>query len=1183
MRLQLFLKKHWPLLLFVFIDLILFARNYVPGTFVVGWDNLLPELNLPLNIQRSFWGVWQEYRGLGLLDGMSHTANLVYYLLLTPLVATFPQNLVRYTAIFLTHLLGLFGMWQLAKTEVFKNDKNPTLPTLATTLFYGFNIGVIQMFYVPYETFTFHFAFLPWLTLFLTRYLRRGSKRDLLILFLTSVLATPQAHVPTVWLVYAFSAAVISLYFLVTDRFKTWKRVFAAGLIVLIANSFWLAPYAVAAIKMSPTILSSKFYQMTSQEVALRNEAFGDLPNVLMFKGFLFDFPNHDRSFNNSWTMPIWREHFASPATIAVAALWLAIMLIGAVKIIKRRDQLSIPILLIFLIVFALLGSRIPIISDVTLAIRAHIPFFDQLFRFAFTKFEIMFAFCSSILFGWGIMVLTRDMRKPLLTSAILILAAAWYVYPAFNDQFIYPELKNTIPQPYFELWKFFDHQPATERVAILPRTNFWVWEDYTWNARGSGFMWFGLPQPLMTQAFDPWSSQNEQYFWEIRQAQLQNDPQKLSDILQKYQIKWLIVDESLTPTLPGLKELINKTPQVTKSQQYGFLTVYNVTTQSSPPVPPLRPLQALATNKAQTDLPYKISEDETKFKLTATFHSATASAMLTLPNFTTVETTTPVQLTGQIKNGQPVITVKYLLPEVSLNSHPLISPIPPITLKLLSATEPLIIGLNNQDFYTWTPSTTETTLGTTLLNNKDGNTLDVYSAQSLWNSAPATQLASQAFNCGATNIDSAVSKFAIGQDLILNSQAASTCAGFVLKLPKSLYDRDVLYETNFTYRSQTDETPKYCLASQEVSHCFNLQNRRQYGFSSDTKGFVDFAEANFHSDLTPAFSFILEAGGSNAKTITYGSPKLVAHQKLQSFNLTTIPTSATSRTVNLETNNTLEATIYKTQGQAAIIDPIANNLFTTHPTGCADFPTFKDGYLTQEKTAAGLTFATKKSLSCQNFGYPNAADGTGYLFKVNAVNSNIHALPLKITLTNADNKTTLLETYLSSGTNYLISPAVKTANAGLGVNIYSSSVGAEVSLGTLSSLVGYPIPFNFLTGVQIQSNPSGASLPASPSDFKTTKIGTALYFIEVTAPTTLTNHQAFQDSWLGFTQNGQLLKHTAVNGWENGWELPKDFTGQVYLVFWPQFLEQAGFIIALITLIILIIPTLKHRTGAAT
>ena len=242
-----FVQKFWPILLLVVVELILFATNFTPHTYVVGWDNLFPEFNFHLNISRTLSSVWQEYRGLGYEDGLSHAANLPHYLLLWPASFVFPQNLLRYIFIFSMHLLGGVGMYLLlinvipsaiegslaharfahkvrdssATLRFARNDRNRlgmTLLALFGALFYQFNFAVIQMFYLPFEPFITHFGFLPWLLLTMLQYFKTRSRRSLAWFTLLSFLAIPQAHVPTVFLVYLLVLGTFLLFQLFKGR-----------------------------------------------------------------------------------------------------------------------------------------------------------------------------------------------------------------------------------------------------------------------------------------------------------------------------------------------------------------------------------------------------------------------------------------------------------------------------------------------------------------------------------------------------------------------------------------------------------------------------------------------------------------------------------------------------------------------------------------------------------------------------------------------------------------------------------------------------------------------------------------------------------------------------------------------------------------------------------------------------
>src|ERR1035437_3884230 len=100
-KLKKLLLRTWPIITILGITLLLFLRNYSANTWLIGWDNLMPEFNLGINIQRSIFAVWQEYQGLGLLGGMGHASDFIHQLGLLLMSLIIPAQLLRYTWTFL--------------------------------------------------------------------------------------------------------------------------------------------------------------------------------------------------------------------------------------------------------------------------------------------------------------------------------------------------------------------------------------------------------------------------------------------------------------------------------------------------------------------------------------------------------------------------------------------------------------------------------------------------------------------------------------------------------------------------------------------------------------------------------------------------------------------------------------------------------------------------------------------------------------------------------------------------------------------------------------------------------------------------------------------------------------------------------------------------------------------------
>src|SRR3989338_2820287 len=114
------LEKNKYLILLAVVEFLLFYTNNAPHTFLVGWDNVMPELNFSANLERSIYAVWQEYRGLGVIDGMAHASLLPHTLIAWIFQKIMPLNLIRYVITFLLHYLGGVGAFLLIKRMVFR-------------------------------------------------------------------------------------------------------------------------------------------------------------------------------------------------------------------------------------------------------------------------------------------------------------------------------------------------------------------------------------------------------------------------------------------------------------------------------------------------------------------------------------------------------------------------------------------------------------------------------------------------------------------------------------------------------------------------------------------------------------------------------------------------------------------------------------------------------------------------------------------------------------------------------------------------------------------------------------------------------------------------------------------------------------------------------------------------------
>ncbi len=713
------LKRFWPLLIIFCIEMLLFLTNYRPATYLAGWDGLYPELNFSVNFQRNIFSVWQEYRGVGLYDGMSHASNLLHTLFLWLLHIFLPQDILRYFFIFLMHALGVIGMYMLLQHLV-KNR----LVALFGSLFYGFNLGITQMFYTPLEVFAIHFAFLPFLAWSLLAYLQTPTRKKIIPFFIFSLLSTPQGFVPQIFICYLLLVASILGVYLHQYGKAAFQATTNILIVIFCVNAFWLLPYIYGLPQNAPVIMNSKINQMASNKIYLMNKTRGNLADVLTMKGFMLDgaeFVNQEYGY----IMPQWRNHTTSLFFIIPSLIFITLLLFGIYTIRKTKQIEFYPFVISFGLSFFFLGNDIWGLSLLNSFLRWLLPIFNEAFRFPFTKFSTLFAFSYTIVLAVGVQEiikkingetvhifafskvtekitnsfldyipyrkifrLSSDWKKEnryvkslgiIIAYSLLPIALLLYSFPVFQGHFLFDALRVKMEPEYMDVIRFLDNQPTPARIATLPQPTFYNWEYHQNNYRGSGFVWYGIPQATLERSFDPWSNINENYYWELSQALYSHNTQALHKVFAKYQVTYILLDENrIYPFAPKSLQIQETKAMVTNSgaqeiKQFGKITLYRLpasplfTATNLPTVNPYQwgdtdvfyqlhgnyiatdranftlPFRSLFTNKTQKSLPFRIEKNAQEISFTTNLDAYTSH--ITLPSFTAVESLIPGKL----------------------------------------------------------------------------------------------------------------------------------------------------------------------------------------------------------------------------------------------------------------------------------------------------------------------------------------------------------------------------------------------------------------------------------------------------------------------------------------------------------------------------------------------------------
>jgi len=616
-----FLKNHILGVALASICAYVCYANYTPGTFLTGWDTLHPEFNYRIYLSRILDGVWQEHQSLGAVATQAHASELSRVLVLLLLDIFLPTHMVRYAYTFLMIILGPFGVYAFIKYGVLRDRKQQVgeLAGFAGGLFYLFNLCTLQQFYVPLEMFLTHFGLLGWLFLTVVWFLRKGSKKALIWFSMVTLFMAPQAHTATLFYAFFLYLVVYLLTYFVVHKFnrQILKRTVLVITGTLVINLFWFLPNVYFAVTHGKEIQESKIHLLFSQEAFLQNKEYGNIKNAAMLKSFLFNWGEYVGNNRYGDLLDEWKYHLQQPLVLPLGYTFFGLAVVGLVLALVKREKSLIGVVLMLLIGLFFIFNVNPPLGGAFVWLQDNVPLFKEAFRFPFTKFSIGVAFCYAVLFGYFVATtidklfgglpsaervpvpLARDARlvgradRPLkyaFVAVFLFLSFYYYAKPMFTGGLISPSMRVAIPQRYFDMFAYFDGQKDYGRVLNLPIHSMWGWVYHNWDPKttlgyqGAGFLWFGIKQPLINREFDRWNLINEKPYMEISTAIYAQDLPTLEKLLDKYKIRWLLLDQSIVAPAedqqqlfyPQIQALLASSQKIKLEKDFGQgLTVY--------------------------------------------------------------------------------------------------------------------------------------------------------------------------------------------------------------------------------------------------------------------------------------------------------------------------------------------------------------------------------------------------------------------------------------------------------------------------------------------------------------------------------------------------------------------------------------------------------------------------------
>jgi len=559
--------------------------NYQAGKYLLGWDSVWSEINIGLSFRRALAGLWQEFQGVGLQGGHGYVSDLFHTIWVGLIACLVPLMQVRYVSIILLFVIGGWGVYFLIKKLTNRWF------ALVASFVYMFHPFILQQFFVPHDAFIWFFAFLPGSILAIINALESWNYGALIGVILTQVLLTFAGFIPPQMLAYLVVVGVLFSCYVIRVK-NGWRNVVGLGLTIFVVHSFWFLPFLRFGLSGSNTYLESKLNTITTPENDLKSEAYGGWGELITGMSYYFESLDvvNEQILESAPILSEWASYWDGWVVKWVLITIFVIGGLGWLTIFWERKWLRIGLGLGLVLTISGLASRSWPLSYLGRVFH-FIPVIDQAFRIGLTKFSIIYVLFLGIFVAFGLEQLVKLSKKwvGVMLGGVVIGGILLVSWPAFQGKMFYERMRVEVPQEYLSLIEYLGEQEKTSRVAELPVQTYNGWQITKWGYTGSGFLFYGIEQPMLDQAFNVWSRYSEGFYQEFSTAIYGADKEEVERVLDKYDVRYVLLDESVIA--PGQGEELLRIPETkTMAAELGweekfhedFLTLWQVPAENN-------------------------------------------------------------------------------------------------------------------------------------------------------------------------------------------------------------------------------------------------------------------------------------------------------------------------------------------------------------------------------------------------------------------------------------------------------------------------------------------------------------------------------------------------------------------------------------------------------------------------
>ncbi|HQA87822.1 MAG TPA: hypothetical protein PLW18_01985 [Candidatus Dojkabacteria bacterium] len=589
------LKRNLPLILLVLILIIVTVVSIKPGKYILSNDNYSPELNPPLSVSRYLQSpAWRGYRVLGFASD-SEQADIFRSIGFSVLDLFLPSWSLSQIFSFFCLFVGTISMAYLSKCFVsdFLTKKHQGLIFFLSGIIYLTTLWTAWVFNFNMMPYISQYGFLPLLLLSTYLLLKKWNPKTLIFFLISLILFTSTCVISTLFFVDVVLFVFFTIYFGILHKAKS-KHVIASIGIFLISQIFWLIPFVHYTYTNSRGIIESYTNRaITANTIDLEAQMITAGNSARLYTRLLgtVDDPSID-----SYIFPMSKDFQEYDVFKVIGLIPFILSVCGLVFILFKKKWKLIPLWVLFFGTLFIMKNQNPPFGSVYLWLQENIPLFKQVFRWVSSKlgqvYLILLVLTSSV--GYIYIVnffgsfFSKKWRKILVSISVIIISIIFLFYAEylFKGQLFTSRAAVNLPDQYY-LLKEEISKDTTSRIFYAPPANNGYFREYDWGFIGSQFLGYIIPNPIVDMSLSIGSDVGEKAVLELTNDFNSGNITELNSDLEKYNIKYILVDRSLVKGRYGYSlnwDLVNAyTSTWDKVWSQDFLELYQLKESSKP------------------------------------------------------------------------------------------------------------------------------------------------------------------------------------------------------------------------------------------------------------------------------------------------------------------------------------------------------------------------------------------------------------------------------------------------------------------------------------------------------------------------------------------------------------------------------------------------------------------------